>query len=127
MKKVKACLISELTGILEVLNVTQDKIKRNPSLYTEEFNKHLNIFKVLFSDFIENPNKKIKGMKELILFFCHISHIYTKELAFIPFKLTSLIENNYSIINPEIRIAIVEGLSLLRKKDLLDPTEYIMK
>lgn len=112
-----------MTGILEQLNVTQDKIKRNPTLYTEEFNKHLNIFKVLFSDFIENPNSKIKGMKELILFFCHISHVYPKDLAFIPFKLTTLIENNYSIINPEIRMAIVEGLSLLRKKDLLEPTE----
>ena len=91
----KIILKIELVSILENLNVTQDKIKRNETLYTEEFNKHLNIFKVLFSDFIENPNRKIKGIKELILFFCHISHVYTKELSFIPFKLITLIENNY--------------------------------
>jgi hypothetical protein len=34
-----------------------------------------------------------------------------------------LIENNYTVINPEIRMAIVESLSLLRKKDLLESLE----
>jgi len=109
--------------ILEKLSVIQDKIKRDPGLYNEEFNKILECFKVLFADFLETPNKKIKGIKELILFFAQVSHIYPKSVSFIPFKLINLIENNYAIISPDIRFGIVEALSLLRKKDLLEAVE----
>lgn len=105
------------------LPTTQDKIKRENSLYTEEFNKILHYFKIKFDQFLETPVKRVKGMKELFLFFAQVGHIFPKEVSFIPVKLINLIENNYSIVNHEIRLAIVEALSLLRKKDLLESIE----
>jgi protein SDA1 len=80
-------------------------------------------FKVKFDLFLKSPNKRIKGMKEMFMFFAQVGHIYPSEMAFIPMALINLIENNYTVINPEIRMAIVESLSLLRKKDLLDTLE----
>lgn len=115
-----------MNQILEKLSVTQDKIKRDASLYAEEFNKILTVFQVIFDDFLQCPNKQVKGIKELILFFAHVGHVFPKQISFIPFKLISLIENNYSNICPEIRFAIVESLSLLRKKDLLEAVEYFI-
>ena len=83
------------------------------------------MFQVIFDEFLQCPNKQIKGIRELILFFAHVGHIFPKQISFIPFKLISLIENNYSNISPDIRFAIVESLSLLRKKDLLEAVEIL--
>ena len=62
-------------------------------------------------------------MKEMFMFFAQVGHIYPSDMAFIPVSLINLIENNYTVINPEIRSGIVDCLSLLRKKDLLDTLE----
>jgi protein SDA1 len=107
------------------LSVTQDKIKRENKLYNEEFEKILATFNIKFNEFLEAPNKKMHGMKELFLFFSQVAQIYPKEVAFIPLKLIELIENNYSIIYPEIRLAIVDSLKILRKKDLLEAIEVL--
>jgi hypothetical protein len=105
------------------LPVIQDKIKRDNVVYREEFVKILAYFKIKFDTFLMAPNKRIKGMKEMFMFFAQVGHIFPKEMAFIPLALIGLIENNYTVINPEIRMGIVECLSLLRKKDLLDTLE----
>ncbi len=108
------------------LPVLQDKIKRESSVYREEFLKILAFFKKKFDFFQTNPSKRVKGMKEMFMFFSQVGHVSPSEVAFIPLALISLIENNYTVINPEIRLSIVESLSLLRKKDLLDSLEYNM-
>jgi hypothetical protein len=123
LKKVKFTFKLDYENILLKLPVTQDKIKRENNVYSEEFKKVLAYFKVKFEAFLTAPNKRVKGMKEFFLFFAQVGHIYPKEMAFIPLALINLIENNYTVINPEIRMGIVESLSLLRKKDLLESLE----
>ncbi len=109
--------------IISKLPTHQDKIKREKEIYKEEFSKILAIFKIKFDFFLKTPNKRMKGMSEMFMFFAQVGHIYPKEIAFIPLALIQIIENNYTVINPEIRLSIVECLSLLRKKDLLDSLE----
>lgn len=101
----------------------QDKIKREKEVYKEEFSKILAFFKIKFEHFLKTPNKRIKGMPELFRFFAQVGHIYPKEVAFIPLALIQIIENNYTVIHPDIRLAIVESLCILRKKDLLEVLE----
>lgn len=103
----------------------QDKIKRESTIYKEEFSKILKVFTHKFNQFLENPHQNIKGMKEMFIFFAQVGHIFPAEVASIPLRLITLIENNYSIINHEIRLGIVESLSLLRKKDLIDALEVL--
>ncbi len=105
------------------LSNLQDKLKREHSLYKEEFHKILEYFNRKFQIFLKAPNKRTRGMKEMFNFFAQVGHIYPNEIAFIPLTLMNLIENNYSFIQSELRIAIVENLSLLRKKDLLTALE----
>jgi protein SDA1 len=92
-------------------------------LYAEEFKKIMDYFKIMFSRFMETPTKKVKGIKELFLFLAQVAHVFPSEIAFLPAKLINLIENNYAIIHHEIRLAIVDSLSILRKKDLLESIE----
>jgi len=78
--------------------------------------KILAYFKIKFNIFLQQPSKRVKGMKDLFMFFAQVGHIYPAQIAFIPMALINLIENNYSVINQEIRLGIVEALSLMRKK-----------
>jgi hypothetical protein len=92
-------------------------------VYKEEFFKILDYFKRKFDVFLKAPNKKVKGMKEMFNFFAQVGHIYPNEVAFIPLTLMNMIENNFSLIHSELRLGIVESLSLLRKKDLMTALE----
>ena len=105
------------------LPLIQDKIKRDKELYKEDFLKLLELFKPKFSTFLETPNSTSHTfIKELIVFYAHISNVFYKELEFIPQNLKQLLDTNHSIIHPEIRLAIIESFSLLRKKNLINPT-----
>ena len=112
-------------GMIQNLPVLQDKINRDHASYMEEFRHRLEIFKGQFNIILFTPNKSIKSFKELLLFFSHISNIYPTELAFIPEGLIRILQENYLIIPHEMRLAMVDSLSLLRKKDLLTPLEVL--
>lgn len=105
------------------LPLYQDKIKRDKTLYKEEFSKFLNVFIPKFNEFLEMPSTNYKNLKEVFVFLAHLSHIYPKELAFLPAQLKQLLEHSYAIIHPEIRLAIIEAFNLIRKKNLIEPIE----
>lgn len=115
----------EIEGLLQRLPMLQDKINKDPQSYREEFEKILAFFRIQFDQILLSPNKQIKGFKELLLFFAHISNVFQSEISFIPESLIKVLEENYLIIPHEIRLGIVEALSLLRKKDLLTSMEVI--
>ena len=104
------------------LNLYQDKLKRDKDLYKEEFQQFITIFKPKFYEFLESPSKSNEKLCEILKFLAHISHLFPSDLAFVPNELIILLENNYNIINQEIRISIIECFNLLRKKNVLDPT-----
>ena len=111
--------------LIKTLHEIQDKINRDSESYKEEFHKILLIFKEQFEIILKYPNKSIKGFKELLMFFSHISNKFPEELKFIRNDLPKILSENYLIIPHEMRLAIVDSLSLLRKKELLNPMEVL--
>ena len=105
------------------LPLYQDKIKRDKDLYKEELTKFLSVFIPKFNLFLETPSTNHRNMKEVFIFLAHLSHIFPKQLAFIPAQLKQLLEHSHAIIHPEIRIAIIESFNLLRKRNLIDALE----
>lgn len=103
------------------LPLYQDKIKRDKDLYREEFMKFLKEFKLRFAKFLESPNNNDSTIKEVIVFLSHLSHVFPKELSFLPVELKNLLEFSYNIIHPSIRLSIIESFNLLRKKNLIEP------
>jgi len=59
----------------------QDRVKRHPDLYRNEFVKHFAIFKEMMTKFKENPAKKEDQFNYYMLFFSHISHKYKDEIV----------------------------------------------
>ena len=70
--------------LIQMLPQYQDRVKRDKESYKEEFLKILKKFEEQFNIFLFNPSRKIKGFKELLMFFAHLSHLFKEETAFIP-------------------------------------------
>ena len=111
--------------LLDMLQTYQDRIKREKETYKEEFLKILKNFEEQFNIFLFNPNRKIKGFKELLMFFAHLSSLFPKETEFIPKGLCKIISENYLTIPHEIRLTIVDSLSIMCKSGILSPLEVI--
>ena len=111
--------------LIDMLPVYQDRIKRDKETYTEEFLKVLKKFEEQFNIFLFDPSRKIKGFKELLMFFAHLSSLFKEQTAFIPKGLCKIISENYLSIPHEIRLTIVDCLSIMCKANILSPLEVI--
>ena len=111
--------------LIQMLPQYQDRVKRDKESYKEEFLKILKKFEEQFTIFLFDPSRKIKGFKELLLFFSHLSHLFKKETEFIPKGLCKIISENYLTIPHEIRLSIVESLSILCKSGIISLLEII--
>ena len=107
------------------LPLYQDKIKRDKDLYKEEFFKFLKVFIKNFNNFLETPSNSHAEIKDIFVFLAHLSHIFTRELAFLPAQLSQLLEHSHAIIHPETRLSIIECFNLLRKKNLIEPIDIL--
>ena len=111
--------------LIQMLPQYQDRVKRDKESYKEEFLKILKKFEEQFNIFLFNPSRKIKGFKELLMFFAHLSHLFKEETAFIPKGLCKIISENYLTIPHEVRLTIVDSLSIMCKSGILPLLEVI--
>jgi hypothetical protein len=61
-------------ALKQTLQYLQDRVKRHPELYKNEFVKHWAIFKEKMEAFKENPAKKEDQFNYYMLFFSHVYH-----------------------------------------------------
>ena len=111
--------------LIQILPQYQDRVKRDKESYKEEFMKILKKFEEQFNIFLFNPSRKIKGFKELLMFFAHLAHLFKEETAFIPKGLTKILSENYLTIPHEVRLTIVDSLSIMCKSGILSLLEVI--
>lgn len=75
------------------------------------------------AQFKENPAKKEDQFNYYMLFFSHISHRYKDEIVgYLPNELLNILQQYYSILNPETRMTMVTCLKIFRGKDLVAPS-----
>ena len=111
--------------LIQMLPQYQDRVKRDKESYKEEFLKILKKFSEQFTIFLFEPSRKIKGFKELLMFFAHLSHLFKSETEFIPKGLCKVISENYLTIPHEVRLTIVDSLSIMCKSGILSLLEVI--
>ena len=111
--------------LIQMLPQYQDRVKRDKESYKEEFLKILKKFEEQFTIFLFDPSRKIKGFKELLMFFAHLSHLFKSETEFIPKGLCKIISENYLTIPHEVRLTIVDSLSIMCKSGILSLLEVI--
>ena len=59
------------------------------------------------------------------MFFAHLSHLFKSETEFIPKGLCKVISENYLTIPHEVRLTIVDSLSIMCKSGILSLLEVI--
>jgi hypothetical protein len=96
-------LLGNFNGTM-TLYTLQDKIKRQPELYRNEFKAHLELFQQKLADFKEQPAKKDDRLDEYFKFMAHISGVYKEDLAdYLSNEYINLLQQYYSIMNPVMR------------------------
>ena len=111
--------------LIQMLPQYQDRVKRDKETYKDEFLKILKKFEEQFNIFLFDPSRKIQGFKELLMFCSHLAKLFPQETDFIPKGLCKIISENYLTIPHEIRLTIVDSLSIMCKANILSPLEVI--
>jgi protein SDA1 len=113
--------IVEVNGQSIDLPILQDKIKRQPDLYRNEFTNCLEIFKKLLPDLRDNPAKEQPTVCSFLMFFTHLFDRFPKDLQFLSNELINVVEQYYAILNVATRNTCVQCLITLRTKNLISP------
>eukprot|EP00842_Homolaphlyctis_polyrhiza_P007038 jgi/Hompol1/923/HPOL_002599-RA len=105
----------------------QNKIKRDPQSYKEEFLQQLRHFESTLSIFNLKPQDSIISTEfaDQILFLSHVSQCYPKETAEFPEKLIELLSKHYQIMSPDVRKTMVQALILMRNKSVVKQTRLL--
>jgi protein SDA1 len=103
----------------------QNKIKRQPGLWKEEFKNHLDEFKKMFLKYREDPSREDETVVKYIKFMTHISDVYKKELGFLPKEFIDMLEQSYATIHPNVRFELVQSLRMIRTKKLATATDIL--
>jgi hypothetical protein len=74
----------------------------------------------MLEEFKENPAKKDDRFEEYLKFLAHISAVYKDDLAeFLGQEIINLLQQYYSILNPQVRLTLVTCLKIMRGKDVI--------
>jgi len=103
----------------------QNLCKRDRESYKEDFLLQLRHFQTQLQLFRLKPNKEAPEFKGLIQFLSHVAPVYKKELSEFPQQIISMLDENYSVLEPSLRLALAQALILMRNKDLLAPTALL--
>jgi protein SDA1 len=67
------------------------------------------------------PTKENKQLSDMLLFLANISHCYPTELTQFPQQIIDILKKYSNVLNPEVRLACVRALLLIRNKNLIEP------
>ena len=100
----------------------QNLIKRDPKSYHEEFFMQFRRFESEIELFKLQPTQDSSRFNELCTFMAHVSPCYKGECEQVPMKILSLLEDNATILHPDVRAKLLQALILLRGKNMIEPS-----
>lgn len=119
------------------LSQLQNLIKRDPSAYQDEFLLQLKHFDSEMEIFNLKPSRDSERFKALVSFLCHTVPSYKNceeniqsilpisHKSTVPLKLINLLRESASILHPDVRFKMFQGLVILRNRDIIEPLTLI--
>ena len=77
---------------MDDLALLQDRIKREPTLYKDEFIRIYNSFPSLLLKIKNEPAKPAIETCQVLLFLSHVSHVFPNECSFLREEVISTLE-----------------------------------
>jgi protein SDA1 len=110
------------------LLLLQNKTKRDPESYQDEFRTQLRHFQAVCKALLargaggtsatDAASVSSPQFLAVMQFVCHVAYCYPKECAELPNELIALLRHCKESLDAESRLAIVNGLLLLRNKNI---------
>ncbi|MCJ1414938.1 Severe Depolymerization of Actin [Xylographa parallela] len=102
----------------------QNKIRRDPISYKEEFIKQFSQYESHREIFLQAPSSAtdagIVSLRDLIDFTSHVAECFPELTAKFPNELIEILALHHQTLESELREKIVGSLVLLRRKDIID-------
>lgn len=111
--------------LLDLQNVI-NKDESGPELYQAEFERQLEFFQNLLTLFELNPKDFNQDLSDHIAFLSHVAKSYPQELKDFPETLVQLLKKHSTVLDPDLRMECCKALILLRRKDLLPPSDLLI-
>uniref|UniRef100_K3WVT4 Protein SDA1 n=1 Tax=Globisporangium ultimum (strain ATCC 200006 / CBS 805.95 / DAOM BR144) TaxID=431595 RepID=K3WVT4_GLOUD len=99
----------------------QNMVKRDPDAYKSEFLMQLRHYESEYQLFLLQPSKESAHFGALISFLSHVAKCYPREMAEFPIQVMKLLQDNYLVLEPDLRRTLVQSLMLMRNRNLIDP------
>jgi protein SDA1 len=103
------------------LPLLQNRVKRDPDAYRQEFEMQLSHFQSELEIFGLNPSQKAPHFQSLVQFLAQVMPCYPTALSQFPHQLIALVSKNFAVLVPKVRQTIVQALVLIRNRGLLEP------
>lgn len=103
----------------------QNKCKRDPAGYREEFLLQLRHFESQLKIFQLKPSKDFESFQSQVNFLSHVAMSYKDDMKEFPSQLSELLEGHAYIMQPKVRKDLVKALILLRNRGLVQPINLL--
>ncbi|MCJ1293190.1 Severe Depolymerization of Actin [Xylographa carneopallida] len=121
-------MVKRKVGALEKVDADlanlQNKIRRDPISYKEEFIKQFSQYESHREIFLQAPSSAtdagIVSLRDLVDFTSHVAECFPELTARFPGELIEILSLHHQVLESELREKIVGSLVLLRRKDIID-------
>lgn len=104
------------------LLLLQNRTRRDPDSYREEFAAQLEHFDALTKTIASNPQQQANPQYIAVMnYVCHVSHCYPKQVRHVGEVIVRILQTTKGSLDVETRECFVKNLMLLRAKDLIAP------
>lgn len=103
----------------------QNLIKREPSLYKDEFLQQWRHYQSNMDIFKLDPKQGSATLESLITFIAHVSHSFPEETREFPQELIDLLNEHGLDMDSELRSSLCRALILVRNKGLASPLKLL--
>jgi protein SDA1 len=112
-------------GLLSELPLLQNKLKRDPEAYREEFELQYRHYQTEYQIFSLTPSRSSTSFGALVTFMGHVAASYPAEMKGFPAQISELLEKHCSVLDPDLRKTLVKTLILVRNRGLLEPKDLL--
>ncbi|XP_017044692.1 protein SDA1 homolog [Drosophila ficusphila] len=109
----------------ENLPQLQNLIKRDPESYSDEFHIQYQHFLSLLEVFALNPSEENKSLDDIVMFIAQVAQCYPAVCEEFPKRLSDLLRNYATVLDPAMRNCFVKALILLRNKNLVPALDIL--
>ncbi|KAH7153067.1 SDA1-domain-containing protein [Dactylonectria macrodidyma] len=104
----------------------QQKIRRDPRSYKEEFLKQWEQYESQREIFLVSPSTatsdSIESFHNIIDLIAHVAECYKEETQSFANDLSTILTQHHAVLHPELREKIAASIMLLRRKEIIDST-----